>query len=370
MKNISIVGLGRLGLCFGLTLEKAGYSVVGCDISEDYIASINNKTLNSDETDVNSTLAASTNLHATTNLEECINHSNVIFIVVSTPSLPDGRYNHRYIDKVVGDIVALKKHRGPVAEAKHHHIVISSTTMPTYCDTVQDRLSSCNCTVSYNPEFIAQETILRDQLQPDMVLIGEGSVESGDVIQAIYEAHTHSKPQVFRMSRTESEICKIALNCFITTKIAFANMIGDIASLSGCDADPILAAIGSDSRVGPKCLKYGYGYGGPCFPRDNRALSIHADDVGVDATISKASDSCNKEHLRHQLDVFFRDHDTSTPVVFDFITYKKESAITEESQQLAFAELLADNGYEVYIKERDSVIDSLDQDFKDKVVFI
>lgn len=147
-------------------------------------------------------------------------------------------------------------------------------------------------------------------------------------------------------------------------------MVGDIASLSNCNADPILAAIGSDSRVGPKCLKYGYGYGGPCFPRDNRALSIHADDVGVDAAISKASDSCNTEHLMHQLDVFFRDNDTSVPVVFDFITYKKESTIIEESQQLAFAELLADNGYEVHIKERDSVIDSLDQDFKDKVVFI
>jgi len=370
MKKISIVGLGKLGLCFGLTLEKSGYFVLGCDIDEDYVSSINNKTLNSDETDVNSALAVSKNLSATTNLEECVNHSNIIFIVVPTPSLPDGRYDHSFIDKVVDNIAILKTHRGPVVEAVHHHIVISSTTMPKYCETVQEKLSSCNCTVSYNPEFIAQGTVLRDQLQPDMILIGEGSKESGDIIQEVCERYTMNNPEIFRMTRTEAEICKISLNCFITTKIAFANMVGDIASLSNCNADPILAAIGADSRVGPECLKYGYGYGGPCFPRDNRALSIHADDVGVDATISKASDSCNSEHLMHQLDIFFRDNDINEPVVFDFITYKKESTIIEESQQLAFAELLVDNEYKVYIKERDSVIASLDQDFKDKVVFI
>ena len=116
MKKISIVGLGKLGLCFGLTLEKSGYFVLGCDIDEDYVSSINNKTLNSDETDVNSALAVSKNLSATTNLEECVNHSNIIFIVVPTPSLPDGRYDHSFIDKVVDNTVFLRLYAGRMSD--------------------------------------------------------------------------------------------------------------------------------------------------------------------------------------------------------------------------------------------------------------
>merc|ERR1719253_1400888 len=101
----------------------------------------------------------------------------------------------------------------------------------------------------------------------EVVLIGEGSKEVGDILQAVYEESTTSSPRICRMSPQSAEIMKLSLNCFVTTKIAFANMVGDIAdSTPGADKDAILAAIGADARVGPKCFKPGFGFGGPCFP--------------------------------------------------------------------------------------------------------
>ena len=359
--NISVIGIGKLGLCFALTLESSGFNVVGCDINPQYVQKINSKTLRSDEQGVEEKLKESNNFIATTDFEKTVQHSDMLFVVVATPSLESGRYDHSQVDSVVNKCISMGKQK------QTKHLVVCCTTMPGYCDTVSDRLEKYNYTVSYNPEFIAQGTIIRDQSHPDMVLIGQANERVGDSLENIYKAHTHSNPRICRMSRTEAEICKISLNCFLTTKIAFANMVGDIARFSNCNPDVILKAIGSDTRVGNKYLGYGFGYGGPCFPRDNRALAIHADDVGVDAMISKASDRSNNRHLKYQLELFKKENSKDTKIVFDFVTYKKESTMIIESQQLEFAKLLAEEGYQVVLDERQSVYDQLDESFLEKV---
>lgn len=351
-KKISLIGIGKLGLCFALTLENAGYEVLGCDISDTYVRSLNQKSFSSSEPGVSTALQRSKNFRATTNIEETVRFSNVIFLLVATPSLQSGRYDHDQIESVLKKLTAL----GP--QENHKQLVVCCTTMPSYCDSVQEILKDYNYTVSYNPEFIAQGRILKDQLNPDMVLIGQGSNEAGKIIQEIYENHTKNNPKICRMSVTEAEICKISLNCFLTTKIAFANMVGDVARFSSCDPHIILEAIGSDSRVGTKYLGYGYGFGGPCFPRDNRALAIYSRDVGIEATISIASDKSNKLHLQNQINHFLKNNDDQI-VKFDYVTYKPESTMIVESQQLAFAVGLAKAGRKVLIKERKSVIKNL-----------
>jgi len=350
MQKVSIIGIGRLGLCFALTLEKAGYSVVGCDMHQGYVDEINNKTLKSPEQGVEEALKKANNLEATTDLQATLAHSSVIFVVVATPSLDSGRYDHSQIDALIGEV----KKFG--IQENEKHFVICCTTMPGYCDVAQENLEAYNYVVSYNPEFIAQGTILRDQSQPDMVLIGEGSQEAGDILEHIYKDHTVNEPKICRMSRTEAEICKISLNCFMTTKIAFANMIGDIVLSSGGKPELVLSAIGSDTRAGNKYLKYGYGYGGPCFPRDNRALSLYAGDIGMPSDISTATDDLNKKHLAFQVSEFINTHPPTEAVVFNSITYKPSTTIIEESQQLAFAVGVAKAGYDVTIVEhRDTI---------------
>jgi len=135
-------------------------------------------------------------------------------------------------------------------------------------------------------------------------------------------------------------------------------MVGDIAVNSNCRPEVILDAIGSDTRIGNKYLRYGYGYGGPCFPRDNRALAIYSMDTGIEATISIASDKSNKMHLQNQINHFLKNNDDQI-VKFDYVTYKPESTMIVESQQLAFAVGLAKAGRKVLIKERKSVIKNL-----------
>ena len=353
MQNVSVIGIGKLGLCFGLTLEKAGYNVLGVDINQDYVNTINNKDLKTDEEGVEEALNQAKNFRATTNLQEAVEHSDVLCVVVATPSLKNGRYDHSQVDSLVENLLSLG------VQKTNKHFVVCCTTMPGYCDTVSEKIKNYGYTVSYNPEFIAQGTILRDQARPDMVLIGAGSVEAGNIIQEMYEKMTLNEPRICIMSALEAEITKISLNCFLTTKIAYANMIGDIVLASGGNPDNVLSAIGSDSRIGNKYLGYGYGYGGPCFPRDNRALALYAQDIKLDALISVASDESNLKHLEYQVQHFIENNSKDKEVLFNFVTYKPESTMLVESQQLAFAVALANNGYNVKIKERDSVISKL-----------
>ena len=136
---------------------------------------------------------------------------------------------------------------------------------------------------------------------PDIVLIGEDTKEAGDIIEEINLSVAKNDTKVFRMNPISAEITKISLNCYVTMKIAFANSIGDLCIESGAEYERVLEAIGSDSRVGNKYFKYGYGYGGPCFPRDNRALGIFSKDMDRKVVFSKVTDISNKIHLHYQI---------------------------------------------------------------------
>ncbi len=353
MKNLSVVGIGRLGLCFALTLEKAGFNVVGVDIDEQYVNLINEKMLTSPEPDVEKFLKESSNFVATTSLVSALDHSDFIYVVVATPSLQDGHYDHSQIDNLVEKIQVL----GPRKNTKN--LVICCTTMPEYCDQVADKLKNYDYTVSYNPEFIAQGTILRDQASPDMVLIGEANEEVGKEIASHYIQMTNNVPKICRMSRTEAEITKISLNSFLTTKITFANMVGDVVKRAGYEPDRVLAAIGSDSRVGNKYLRHGYGYGGPCFPRDNRAFSAYAKSRYIFPLLPSAVDDYNSLHLTYQVEDFAEKNSKDEPVVLTQLAYKPGTTILEESQQLRFAVHLARRGYNVIIREDPRVIEKI-----------
>jgi nucleotide sugar dehydrogenase len=346
--KIGIVGIGKLGLCFALNLERKGFVVTGVDLSQDYIDKLSSKEFCSDEPGVNELLKTSRNFHPTTDFAS-LNDVDIIFILVATPSLPSGSYNHDQVEKAMQQISEFTSDK---------LVVIGCTTMPGYCDDLQSRYSQFK--IAYNPEFIAQGTVIRDQLIPDMILIGSPDNESGERIAEIYKLLVENDPRYSIMSVREAEITKIALNCFLTTKIAYANMVGDVALASGVNPDVILSAIGADSRIGSKYLKYGYGFGGPCFPRDNRAFGIYASVIGIDALISKATDESNEDHLYHQVK-FFKEKmpHRESPVIFDTVTYKPESTILEESQQLKFAVELAYHGYEVIIRERPQVIEEI-----------
>ncbi|MFT6246368.1 MAG: nucleotide sugar dehydrogenase [Crocinitomicaceae bacterium] len=220
-------------------------------------------------------------------------------------------------------------------------------------------MSQQGYSISYNPEFIAQGTIIEDQQFPDQVLIGQSNEEVGSEIEAIYRCFCQNDPRFSRMSRTEAEITKLAVNCFLTTKIAFANSIGDLTIEHGGDYDNVLAAIGADERIGPYFLRYGFGYGGPCLPRDNRAMAEAAKQVDLEFPICQATDQANGFHRSFQGKAFEQNNTKEENIVFTGLAYKPDSDIVEESQRLELALDLARKGYSVLLKDRVEVIDQI-----------
>ena len=358
-KRASFVGLGRLGLCTALKFEQAGWNILGVDVFSEYVESINNKALKSSEPGVEEALACSTQLRATVSLEDTVNHSDIIFILVATPTgTGEEAYDTGTLSKVLSDIASLRP--------RNKHIIICCTVLPGYISNIGSFLieECAGCTLSYNPEFIAQGEIMQGLAEPDLVLIGEGSQEAGDILQYMYEEATMNSPRICRMSPQSAEIMKLSLNCFVTTKISFANMIGDIADATpGADKVAILSAVGADSRVGSKCIMPGYGFGGPCFPRDNRALGVYARVVGVQPLICEATDEYNKAHAHVLAQNLLRENRES--YVISDVAYKSNCPvdIIEESQVLQVAKLIAQSGKAVKIKDRRSLVSLVKRTF-------
>ena len=351
-----------MGLCFALNLERVGYSVMGVDLDALYIDSLNNKTYKTDEPDVEKYLTESENFKATVNIKEALD-SELIFIIVPTPSSKSGVYDQSYIDKAISSILK----EGPTETRKY--IVIQSTTTPSYCEILHKKVESFNYEVVYNPEFIAQGSIIRDQQNPDVILVGCVSDIAAEKVRKVYSGMCGTDFYYHKMSLIEAEIAKIALNCFVTTKIAFANMIGDLAIKMNCNVDHILEAIGSDSRVGSKYLKYGFGYGGPCFPRDNRAFGVVCEWNNVYPHIPYATDKSNQSHLINQVAHFTRHHHRSEPVVLTNLAYKKGCSIIIESQQLEFAVRLAEFGYDVTLIDNPITLGNIQRIYGDMFTY-
>ena len=350
--NITLIGVGRLGICTSLVFEAAGYNVLGVDIFPDYVQKINDKTLDSPEPEVNDYLKASKNFKVTLDMKEGIDFSDLLFICVDTPSTGGDR--HYDVTKLSNVLSNINKYK-----PKNKHIMIMCTVMPGYIREIgRFLIRDCeNTTLNYNPEFIAQGAIMWGFLHPDVVLIGAENEEISLKLTEIYKNSTKNTPYMAIMNPESAELMKISLNCFITTKIAYANMIGDIADLTpGADKFKILQAIGMDSRVGSKVIKPGYSYGGPCFPRDNRALLGYAQKIGFDAKISRATDEMNREHINFQfLELLKKD----LPIYeFIGISYKEPCnvPIIEESAKILIAEKLARAGKKVLLKDKPHIL--------------
>lgn len=356
--NLTIIGIGRLGLCQALCFEKSGYNVLGIDVNQDYINSINNKTYTSFEPNLINYLNKSTNLRASTNLEEGLNFSDIIFITVPTP---DGGKDKSYDHSILGKLLTTINKYKPT----NKHFIICCTTMPTYIDKIgKYLLSDCsNCTLNYNPEFIAQGNIIYGMENPDIVLIGCENENIGNIIKNIYKNVVLNEPRYCLMTPLEAEITKISINGFITMKITYANMIGDLCSNLNCNKNTVLNSIGGDTRIGNKYFKAGLSYGGPCFPRDTLALNMVLENNSIKTNIINSVDKYNDQHIIEEADKIYQQHiiNNNLTIKFTNICYKENSnvPIIEYSPKLRMAEYLYKkyNNINIVIEDEQHMID-------------
>ena len=367
--KIGVIGAGRLGICFALLCERAGYDVLVSDIREDYVNDLNAKKISTNEPEVEDLLRISKNFRATTNNKEVIEECDLIYTLVATPSLEDGSYDVSAVWDVVEDLKDVTKKK---------YFVVGCTTNPGDCDAFQKYLPR-NVHVMYNPEFIAQGSIISDLKQADMVLLGvDPTLEDHVVkdIKTLYQKIQTTRAIVSVMSPKSAEITKIAVNCFLTTKISYANMLGDVLHKSGCgdETTAVLRAIGTDSRIGGKYLNYGLGYGGPCLPRDNRAFAHFAQKVGLEYNLGYVTDGFNNEHAQTVADYWEEMNKDRKPFYLEYISCKKGTDIITESQQYRLCLDLLDRGFKVYIQNdrrvSSQVSEYLDEKYGDQVRFV
>ena len=344
--TIGVIGAGRLGICFAILADRAGYKVIVSDVRKDYIRNLQEKKISTNEPLVPELLEQS-DIKATTSNEEVIKESDIIYTFVATPSLKDGSYDVSAVQKVVDDILDT-----PLIFTDRKTFVVGCTTNPGDCDKFAEQLPGMK--VYYNPEFIAQGAIIRGLLRADMVLVG-GEYDK-DISDLYYRIQgPEMEPRMNFMSLTAAELTKIALNCYLTMKISYANQVGEVLTKFGLgeEIDNVLNAIGADSRVGSKYLGYGFGFGGPCLPRDNRAFAHAAERVGLKNNIGLTIDAFNDEHSDFLADVLCEKHkNKKVPFYFpNGITYKKGTDIIEESQQYKLFKELLSRGYKVVALE-------------------
>ena len=367
--KIGVIGAGRLGICFALLAESAGHDVYVSDISASYVHKLATKTLYSNEPEVEDLLLRSSKLRATTSNGNVIKSCDVIFTFVPTPSLDDGSYDCSLVDAVVCDLI-----RSPNLEGKK--FIVGCTTNPGFVDKVDKKLEGRGISVFYSPEFVAQGTIIRDMKNADMILCGGRDEEGFELIKSIYLSFMDSEVNFYPMSNTAAEITKIGINCFLTYKISYANMMGQILYNSGCgdEIKNILSSIGADSRIGSKYLNYGLGFGGPCLPRDNRALGHYADKVGLKYSLPQVTDDFNEAHAEFIKNYCVECNTEGFPFFIDSIGYKVGCDLVVESPRLRLVEDLLKDGHTVYVQEIDAVADEyseeLEEDYGDSLIFV
>lgn len=362
MNKIGLIGAGRLGVCFALLCEKTGISVLVSDVRDDYVESLNNRSIITNEPEVKRLIATATNFKATTDNIRVIQECEIIYTLVSTPSLDDGSYDVSRVWEVVEDF----KNAGDVSGKS---FVIGCTTNPGDCQKIQDELKELGVDVFYNPEFIAQGSIIKDLRYADMVLIGGPNTFHRTQICQLYYQFMQKEPKFSFMSLTAAEVVKLATNCFLTTKISYANMVGETLILAGLEDEikDVLGAIGADSRVGSKYLNYGYGFGGPCLPRDNRAFAAYAKALGVEHGLGFTTDEINQDHAKFICQQAIKKNVNNLPFFIEDIAYKPGTDILTESQQLRLAKDLLDAGKKVYIgKSNPSAISQISSEFTKK----
>lgn len=362
METVGLIGAGKLGLCLALIMEEVGYKVVCYDKNESQRKNISEKSVKTVEPLVEGMLQKSSNLVVASSLKD-VYALPMNYVVVLTPSLENGAYDHTAIDSVVEGLLKCNE-ESPNYDEKV--ITIVCTVMPMYSQTVQERLSKYNYKVCYSPEFIAQGSIVYGMKNPDMVLIGGESESAKQKVVEVYKRYVTSQPQYSTMSLVESEITKISVNCFLTTKISFANTVGDLVNKAGGDPSAVLNAVGADTRIGKKYLRWGHGFGGPCLPRDNRALCYFANQVGVQNKIGVASDEINVDHLERLVTYVKQKNVDNKPVFFDGVVYKKNTTILEESQQLELAKACAKQGMTVILYDSEVVLNAVEKMFGEK----
>ena len=366
---LSVIGLGKLGSPLLACLASKGFLTIGVDVNPEVVSAVLNGKAPVFEPGLDTLLAENgENISATTDIRTAVVDSSITFIIVPTPSDESGGFSLRFIQPTCSAVGEALR-----SLDRYHLVVLTSTVLPgSTAGAVREMLETNSRKVCgkdfglcYSPEFIALGSVIRDMLNPDFVLIGESDKRAGEQLEGIYKRLCDNNPPIVHMSLVNAEVTKLAVNTYVTTKISFANMLARICeNLPGADVDVVTEALGKDKRIGSKYLKGAVGYGGPCFPRDNQALSFVAREIGLTATLAEATDALNREQVPYLVRLIMKYIPDGGRVGILGLTYKPDTNVTEESQGVLLAEELRKEGIPVSVYDPGALLNDLIKEFK------
>lgn len=361
-KKVAVIGCGKLGLPLITCLAKTGFQVLGIDSNNTLVEKLKLGQIPWNEPNLSQYMKKyQSNINFSTFYDDQYNDIDTTFIIVPTPSTAQHDYS---IDNIINAINNMGEKLSKTKVDKHL-IVIVSTVMPgdtegriTEALKLAAGINFNQIEICYSPEFIALGSVIHDIENPSMILIGESNLIAGNKLSEILLSITVNNPKIFRLSLIEAEIAKIAINSYVTTKVSFANQISEICEKTpGASAHKVLEAIGSDSRIGTSYFKPGTSYGGPCFPRDNKAFSRYANKIDVNLQIPEAADQVNRNQISRLQDIIEKLAHEAKNILIVGLAYKKDTNVYEESLALKFISDYSNYNYFVY----DDYINSVPQ---------
>lgn len=352
IKNISVIGLGKLGGAMAACFASRGFNVFGADINSTIVQAFNKGRSPYQEAGLDNMIKTyRSRISATSKTENAIVNSEITFVVVPTPSEQNGAFSLKYIQNAFKKIgQAIRK------TSRYHNVVLTSTVLPGSCRysliPVLEKESGKKCGIDfgmcYNPEFIALGTVIKDFLNPDFYLLGQFDKKSGDALEFVHKRVSLNQAPVKRMNLENAELAKIALNSFVTLKISFANMLAQFCEkIPNGDVDVVTDAIGMDKRIGKKYLTGGLGFSGPCFPRDNIALDFYARQLHLDSRLVKTNHEYNQVLLNSIVKKILKILKPNSKISVLGLAYKNLSDVIDESPGVHLCRILAKRGFQV-----------------------
>lgn len=342
--NIAMFGTGYVGLVTGTCLANLGHTVICVGVNEKKIADLQKNILPIYEPGLQELVAknaAEQRLSFTTDAAKAVQFSEVIIIAVGTPQGASGEADLTFVFQVAESI-------GKYMNS--YKVIVDKSTVPVgTADAVKDKIKQ-HQTVQYpfdlvsNPEFLREGEAIHDFMNPDRIVIGVESEKAKEIMTKLYKGIERTGKPIFITDIKSSELIKYTSNAFLATKISFMNQIAQLCEKVGGDVKEISKGIGLDSRIGPRFLQSGVGYGGSCFPKDVQALIHTAKEQAIDFSLLRAVEDINahqKKSLFPKIEKLLGSVSGKTITLFGLSFKPKTDDIREAPSLVIIEQLLA-----------------------------
>jgi UDPglucose 6-dehydrogenase len=315
--QIAVVGSGYVGLVAAVCFAEMGHSVICVDNDEGKVAALQGGDTLIHENHLPELLERyrNTRVRFMTDLGEATRTSQAIFVAVGTPQSETGDADLSYVEAVASEIAR---------SINGYKVIIEKSTVPVYTNEWIRRVIERNGVprdafdIVSNPEFLREGTAVEDFLHPDRIVVGADSERAAEVLSDIYlpltQGDYYSRPNaipgwcsrenlptLLNTSTKSAEIIKHASNAFLALKISFINAVSNLCEAADANVEQVARGIGLDSRIGPKFLRPGIGYGGSCFPKDIAAFRSVAEQMGVDFSLLSEVEKINSNQKKRFL---------------------------------------------------------------------